>query len=105
MERLDLEEPVFDETEMERLMALTGTHGVLYGQAAWRVTVEMLTSDIVAFMLTPLDFSPHDQHPIGFYHYIGTGKLCFTFGNKWDLSLVRAFLNAYVPCELKKFRE
>lgn len=104
MELPDLEKFVFNETEMERLMALEGTHGALYDQKTWRVTVTKLTENIFTFMLSPLDFI-HGRDSIGFYYYRDTGKLHFTYGDRRrDLSFVLAFLNGYVPCDLGIFR-
>lgn len=95
---------VFDETEMERLMALEGTHGVLYDKVIWRVTVEKLTLDVFIFILTPLNFNDNGRYPIAFCHNMNTGDLRFTAGDKWDLSFVRAFLNGYIPFDLARYR-
>lgn len=95
---------VFNETDMERMMALTGTHAVLYAEVIWRVTVEKLTPDVLTFVLTPIDLSRIGLHPIAFYYHTDTSKLRFTSGDIFDLSFVLDFLNGYVPCDLGIFR-
>ena len=95
---------VFNETEIERLMALEGTHGVLYDQATWRVTVTKLTPELFAFILTPVDFMHANRHPIAFCYYKDTGDLRFTSGDQWDISFVLAFLNGYIPFDLARYR-
>lgn len=88
-------EEVFNETEMERLMALQGDHCVLYDGINWYVTVNDLGECIFTFTLTPIDLINSGRYPLAFFYYASTGRLRFIPDDCGDLSSVKAFLNEY----------